>query len=71
MRAFVATWARRDRCAARPSARRGVEDITHVRWHGCAPGTRVEHLRVADDTHGWASITDANQRMVRFLRSAG
>jgi polyhydroxybutyrate depolymerase len=70
MRAFVATWARRNRCAARPSARREVEGITHLRWHGCASGTRVEHLRVADDTHGWPSITDANQRMVRFLRSA-
>ena len=45
--------------------------ITHLRWHGCAAGTRVEHLRVADDTHGWPSITDANQRMVRFLRAVG
>ena len=34
-------------------------------------GTRVEHLRVADDTHGWPSITDANERMVRFLRVRG
>jgi polyhydroxybutyrate depolymerase len=71
MRAFVATWARRDRCVPRPSARREVEGITHLRWHGCAAGTRVEHLRVADDTHGWPSITDANERMVRFLRSVG
>jgi poly(3-hydroxybutyrate) depolymerase len=60
-----------DRCAPRPAARREVEGITHLRWHGCAAGTRVEHLRVADDTHGWPSITDANQRVVRFLRSAG
>ena len=66
LRAFVDTWARRDRCAPRPSARREVEGITHLRWHGCAAGTRVEHLRVAGDTHGWPSITDANQRMVRF-----
>jgi hypothetical protein len=29
----------------------------------------VEHQRVADDTHGWPAITDANERMVRFLRS--
>jgi polyhydroxybutyrate depolymerase len=71
LRAFVDTWARRDRCAPRPSARREVEGITHLRWHGCAAGTRVEHLRVADDTHGWPSITDANQRMVRFLRAVG
>jgi polyhydroxybutyrate depolymerase len=71
MRAFVATWARRDRCAPRPSVRREVEGITHLRWHGCAAGTRVEHLRVTDDTHGWPAITDANQRMVRFLRAVG
>jgi polyhydroxybutyrate depolymerase len=71
MRAFVDTWARRDRCARRPGARREAEGITHLRWHGCAAGTRVEHLRVADDTHGWPPITDANQRMVRFLRAVG
>jgi polyhydroxybutyrate depolymerase len=71
MRAFVDSWARRDRCAPRPTARREVERITHLRWHGCAAGTRVEHLRVADDTHGWPSITDANERMVRFLRAVG
>jgi polyhydroxybutyrate depolymerase len=71
LRAFVDTWARRDGCAPRPSARREVEGITHLRWHGCAAGTRVEHLRVADDTHGWPSITDANERMVRFLRALG
>ena len=71
LRAFVDTWARRDGCAPRPSARREVEGITHLRWHGCAGGTRVEHLRVAHDTHGWPSITDANERMVRFLRAVG
>jgi polyhydroxybutyrate depolymerase len=69
LRAFIDTWARRDRCAPRPTARREVEAITHLRWHGCAAGTQVEHLRVAGDTHGWPSITDANQRMVRFLRA--
>ena len=71
LRAFIDAWARRERCAPRPTARREVEGITHLRWHGCAAGTRVEHLRVAGDTHGWPSITDANQRMVRFLRAVG
>jgi polyhydroxybutyrate depolymerase len=71
MRAFVDTWARRDRCAPRPTARGEGEWITHLRWHGCAAGTRVEHLRVAGDTHGWPAIVDANQRMVRFLRAVG
>jgi polyhydroxybutyrate depolymerase len=71
MRAFVDRWARRDGCAPKPTARREAEGITHLRWHGCAAGTDVEHLRVAGDTHGWPAITDANQRMVRFLRAVG
>jgi polyhydroxybutyrate depolymerase len=70
-RAFVDSWARRDRCVPRPTPRREVKGITHLRWHGCAAGTCVEHLRVADDTHPWPSITDANERMVRFLRAVG
>lgn len=69
IRAFLDTWARRDRCAPGPSARREVEGITHLCWRDCAQGTRVEQLRVAGDTHGWPAITDANQRMVRFLRA--
>jgi hypothetical protein len=43
--------------------------VTHLRWHGCAGGSRVEHLRVAGDTHGWPSLADANGPMVRFLRA--
>jgi polyhydroxybutyrate depolymerase len=71
MRAFVDTWAGRDRCAPRPTARREAEGITHLRWRGYAEGAHVEHLRVAGDTHGWPAITDANQRVVRFLRAVG
>jgi polyhydroxybutyrate depolymerase len=70
LRAFVASWARRDRCSATPSSRRRPERVTLVRWHGCASATRVEHLRVAGDTHGWPSLVDANGPMVAFLRSA-
>jgi polyhydroxybutyrate depolymerase len=72
LRAFVASWARRDGCAEPPSAVRSVDGwpVTHVRWHGCDGGSRVEHLRVSGDTHGWPSLEDANQRIVRFLRAA-
>jgi polyhydroxybutyrate depolymerase len=70
LRAFVGTWAQRDGCAARPTTNREPERVTHVRWHGCAAGSRVEHLRVAGDTHGWPSLADANGPMVRFLRLA-
>lgn len=71
MWAFVASWARRDGCAAVPSARREDGGVTHLRWRDCDDGTRVEHLRVAGDTHGWPALLDANERMVRFLRAAG
>jgi polyhydroxybutyrate depolymerase len=70
LRAFVASWARRDGCAPRPRVRRERERVTHERWHDCADGVRVEHLRIADDTHGWPALSDANARMVRFLRAA-
>jgi polyhydroxybutyrate depolymerase len=70
LRAFVATWARRDGCSPTPTARREPERVTHLRWHGCRGGSRVEHLRVAGDTHGWPALVDANGPMVRFLRSA-
>jgi len=69
LRAFVGTWARRDGCGARPTSRREPERVTHLRWHGCAAGSRVEHLRVAGDTHGWPALADANGPIVRFLRS--
>jgi polyhydroxybutyrate depolymerase len=70
LRAFVASWARRDGCAPTPTSRREPERVTHLRWHGCRAGSRVEHLRVAGDTHGWPSLADANGPMVKFLRSA-
>jgi polyhydroxybutyrate depolymerase len=71
MRAFVASWARRDGCAAVPSACREDGGVTHLRWRDCDDGTRVEHLRVAGDTRGWPALLDANERMVRLLRAAG
>jgi len=70
LRAFVGNWAQRDGCSPTPSARREPERVTHLRWHGCRAGSRVEHLRVAGDTHGWPALIDANGPMVRFLRSA-
>jgi polyhydroxybutyrate depolymerase len=70
LRAFVGTWARRDGCSPTPTARREPERVTHLRWRGCRRGSRVEHLRVAGDTHGWPALVDANGPMVRFLRSA-
>jgi polyhydroxybutyrate depolymerase len=71
LRAFVATWARRDGCAPAPTAVREQDGwpVTHERWHGCAAGVRMEHLRVSGDEHGWPSLEDANARIVAFLRA--
>jgi polyhydroxybutyrate depolymerase len=70
LRAVVNSWARRDGCAPTPSTRRHPERVTRFTWHGCNGGTRVEHLRVAGDTHGWPALADANGPMVAFLRAA-
>ena len=70
LRAFVGTWARRDGCAPTPSSHREPERVTQFRWHDCDDGSRVEHLRVSGDSHGWPALVDANGPMVGFLRSA-
>jgi polyhydroxybutyrate depolymerase len=72
LRAFVGDWACRNGCAPHSTAVREEDGwpVTHVRWHGCAAGVRMEHLRVSGDTHGWPSLVDANQRIVAFLRAA-
>jgi polyhydroxybutyrate depolymerase len=73
LRAFVGEWATRDGCGSTPTAVREQDGwpVTHLRWHRCADGVRMEHLRVSGDTHGWPSLEDANQRIVAFLRAAG
>ena len=72
LRTFVGTWARRDRCAPTPTARHEQDGwpITQLRWHGCAGGVHLEHLRVSGDEHGWPSLVDANERILRFVRAA-
>jgi poly(3-hydroxybutyrate) depolymerase len=55
--------------ASTPSAT-SADVVTRLRWHGCRGGARVEHLRVADDTHGWPALEDANDRIVAFLRAS-
>ena len=83
LRAFLDTWARRDRCAPRPTARREVEGITHLRWHGCAagaqsstcasPATPTAGRRSRTPTSAWSAScarwADARARSTRAERT--
>jgi polyhydroxybutyrate depolymerase len=49
--AFIAGWARRDGCAARPRAQRRSARVTLLRWPACHGGAHVEHLRLTGGRH--------------------
>jgi polyhydroxybutyrate depolymerase len=49
-RAFVAAWAKRNRCGAPTTTRVGTRG-TLLRWTGCKDGATFEHLRVAGARH--------------------
>jgi polyhydroxybutyrate depolymerase len=49
--AFIASWARRDGCAATSRPQRLSATVTRLRWPGCGAGARVEHLRLTGGRH--------------------
>lgn len=53
VRTYVAGWARRDGCDAKPQIRPGGHDVTWVRHRHCDPGYTVSHVRLAGTDHGW------------------
>lgn len=68
VRRFVANWARRDGCDAAPRIDRVSKGVQRVRYRGCAPGLKVEHLRIDDEPHGWPIGT--TEAVWRFFESA-
>lgn len=53
IRDWVTAWAGRDRCRTHVPNRTIAPDITVSRWLGCARGTEVVHVAVADGGHTW------------------
>jgi polyhydroxybutyrate depolymerase len=78
---YAARWARRDGCAARPTATTPRPRVTHVRYRGCDDGLRVELLRLSGTDHGWPgagpplpdhnpSGVSATRELLRFVAGA-
>ncbi len=53
VRTFVARWARRDGCAARPRITHPAHHVIRLAYEHCSRGYAVEHLRLAGTDHGW------------------
>jgi polyhydroxybutyrate depolymerase len=67
---YLAGWAKRDGCAARPASTHETKVVTRLRYRGCADGLAVEHLRLKDVDHGWPDAAwglDTNEAVLRFF----
>jgi polyhydroxybutyrate depolymerase len=51
--AYVAGWARRDGCDARPRIAHPARYVTRLSYPRCDPGYAVEHVRLRGTDHGW------------------
>jgi polyhydroxybutyrate depolymerase len=77
VRAWLAGWARRDRCASTARPRVVAPRSLRFDWRGCAPGTRLAHIQVLGGGHQWPgaippdpgppSTFSAGQQAWRFL----
>ncbi|MFJ4715847.1 alpha/beta hydrolase family esterase [Streptomyces sp. NPDC088785] len=54
---WLAGWAGRDGCAARPRETRVRADVVLRRWRSCDGGSALEHYRITDGGHVWPSTT--------------
>ncbi|MEA2310991.1 MAG: polyhydroxybutyrate depolymerase [Solirubrobacteraceae bacterium] len=50
---FVAGWAKRDDCDGRPQITHPARYVTWVSHMHCAPGLKVERVRLEGTDHGW------------------
>jgi polyhydroxybutyrate depolymerase len=46
-------FAARDHCSGAPAGTPIGPDVTHLVWSGCAPGSALEHYRIAGGGHTW------------------
>jgi len=53
VRAWLAGWARRDRCTAAAAPRVVAPRAVRVDWRGCANGTALAHIKVLGGKHQW------------------
>jgi polyhydroxybutyrate depolymerase len=53
VRAYVAAWARRDGCDARPRTTHPARYVTRVSYSHCPRGSAIEHVRLEGTDHGW------------------
>ncbi|WP_353940508.1 PHB depolymerase family esterase [Streptomyces sp. HUAS MG91] len=52
---WLAGWAERDGCAARPRETRVEDNVVLQRWRSCDGGSALEHYRITDGGHVWPS----------------
>ncbi|MYT68912.1 MULTISPECIES: PHB depolymerase family esterase [unclassified Streptomyces] len=52
---WLAGWAERDGCAARPSETQIKDNVVRQRWRSCDDGSALEHYRITDGGHVWPS----------------
>jgi len=75
---WLADWAERDGCAARPSV--SGDEVRVSRWRGCDRGADLVHYRVDGLGHDWpsttpnpdsdvASVLDATPVIMKFFRT--
>jgi polyhydroxybutyrate depolymerase len=57
VRAWLASWAYRDRCAGPTRPRTVAPRSLRLDWRRCAPGTRLAHIQVLGGGHQWPGAT--------------
>jgi polyhydroxybutyrate depolymerase len=50
---WLAQWRRIDRCQGLADRMEPRDGVTEIGWRHCAPGTRVEHVRLDGEAHDW------------------
>jgi polyhydroxybutyrate depolymerase len=50
---WLAQWRRIDGCQGKADRLRPAPGVTEIAWRHCSAGTRVEHVRLDGQAHGW------------------